>query len=337
MERIQDKISELNAIVGEGVDRYHRGGCLEREYVEFTVVRKIQEVTKHICRNIKRRRYHTLLGSRGKTRINVYHYTSVSVLFSMLQSAADGHNASLRLYDSVHLNDPAEGHILVSYFEQEHDWIKLEPRHPSFAYIASFVGPSADGTAHSTDKNLVFWLTYGRECEGCSLQLSIPRSQLKRVSYSADEAHKTGRALLPVLETIKPLADVSNDIRIILAKGFIESLEGIQYLYKNDEYRFENECRFLVGNSNVSQESVRYQVSDNSPVIVRHFWEHEDLNVVDIFGSGSSITIGSRVPDFDDLERALRNLIKRINSRLEHKKPKIGPEIFFSKIQYRKI
>lgn len=338
MAPIKDKIRDLEAIVGAGVERYTKEGSLEPEYVKFTVVRKIKEVSGDICRNIKRRRYHTLDGAEGKDRILVNHYTSVSALFSMLHSAADGQNASLRLYDSVHLNDPAEGQILVKYFEQQHDWIKLEPSHPSFAYIASFVGPCTDRINHSGDKNLVFWLIYGRECEGCSLKLNLPKSQLRRVSYSADEACRTGKALLPVLDSIKPLADVSNDIRVILAKGFFESLEGIQYLYKSDAYRFENECRFLVGDSNVSQEGIHYEVSDKSPVIVRHYWEHKDLGIGNIFGSGSSITIGSRVPDFDDLERAFNNLIDRINSRLkENKEPQIRPRICPSKIQYRKI
>lgn len=334
MNTSQGKIDELNAIVKEGVAR-DQENRLEPKYVEFTVIRKLKEVTRDICRSIETPT--TFDRTEDPTRSLVTHYTSINALFSMLQSAAEGKSGSLRLYDSVHFNDPDEGKILVGYFEKRHPWMRLEYRHPSLAYVASFVAPPSDQQRDSSNDDLVFWLTYGKECEGCSLRISIPNAQLRKVSYCADEATRTGQALLPILDAIEPLADVNEDIRITLAKGFLDSMEGTQYLYKSEAYQFENESRFLVGGSNVCKDNICFDLRNNSSPIIRHYWEHEDLSVGEIFGSGTSITIGSRVPDFDDLERSLKILIERINTRLEENdKSPINPDIFFSNIQYRK-
>ena len=42
------------------------------------------------------------------------HYTSLETVLRMLSQETSGGNASLRLYDSLHCNDPEEGDFLVS-------------------------------------------------------------------------------------------------------------------------------------------------------------------------------------------------------------------------------
>lgn len=336
MPQVQNKLEDLKAIVGAGLDHYKREGELDPNYIKIAVAPKLSEVVINYCRDIEE--YHVLGGVEDRNKSLVIHYTSISALFSMFQNAANGKKASLRLYDSVHFNDPNEGHILVKYFEEKHDWLKLEQEHPSCAYVASFVKPRSDETSKNYVDKLLFWLTYGDQCKGCSLMLTIPNNRLRTVSYSAEEAARAGDALLPVLETVEPLAKINVDIRLLLAKNFFESLEGIRYLYKSQDHQFENECRFLTGASSVCSDDISYEISNKSPVIVRHYCEDEDLCIEEIFGSGSTITIGSHVPDFADLEKSLTTLIERINVRLEEEgKLRIMPTIRLSQTQYRTI
>ena len=336
MPQVQNKLRDLKAIVRAGVDHYKREGDLDPEYARIAVAPKLSEVVIDYCRDIEK--YHALGEADDRNKSLVIHYTSISTVFSMLQHAANGEKTSLRLYDSVHLNDPNEGHILVKYFEEQHDWLRLEQEHPSCAYIASFIKPRSDSDIRDYADKLLFWLTHGDQCKGCSLVLTIPNNRLRTVSYNTEEAALAGDTLLPVLEIIKPLTEINVDIRILLAKHFFESLEGIRYLYKSKDYLLENECRFLTGASTLCPEDISYEISGKSPVLVRHYCEDEDLYIEEIFGSGSSITIGSHVPDFDDLKKSLTALIDRINGRLEEeKKPKIMPNICPSKTPYRII
>lgn len=335
MPQVQNELKDLNAVVGAGLDRYQKDGDLDPAYVRVVVVPKLSDAVIDYCRDIEK--CHVLDGTEDRNKEFVIHYTSIHALFSMLQNAANGKKASLRLYDSVHFNDPNEGHVLVKCFEKRHEWLKLEQEHPSCAYIASFVHRIDEESIDYEDR-LLFWLTYGDQCKGCSLMLTIPNNRLRTVSYSAEEAVRASDALLPVLETIEPLAKINDAIRILLAESFFESLEGIRYLYKNQDHQFENECRFLRGASTVCSDDISYEISNKSPVIVRHYCEDDDLCIEEIFGSGSSITIGSHVPDFDDLNKSLAALIERINVRLEEEgKPRIMPTIRLSQTQYRTI
>ena len=278
-----------------------------------------------ICRKISQR--HMIdQGEEGET-VFVIHYTSIGTLFSMLQSAANGQNASLRLYDSVHFNDPDEGYYFLKYLLTGHDWVKVDRGYSSHAYIVSFVEPSTDSGKNMCD-DLVFWRTYGREGEGCSLMVSVPKSQLRKVSYDAEEAKSAAQALLPVLDTLKPLAEVNQENRETLAKAFWESLEGIQFLYKSEAYDYENEFRFIICESEVDEDNICFEYKDDSPVTIRHYCEHGDLRIEKTLISHSKITIGPCVLNYDDLSRVLEILTRRANL--------YGPEISRSKISYRK-
>ena len=54
----------------------------------------------------------------------VIHYTSIAALVSMLQNALKGNKKSyLRLYDSIHSNDPGEGNYLTRDLLQDYKWL----------------------------------------------------------------------------------------------------------------------------------------------------------------------------------------------------------------------
>ena len=281
---------------------------------------------------------HMVVDDRGDQENYFIHYTSVVTPVSMLNNACIGKNASLRLYDSAHFNDPEEGNYLVRSLLEQHPWAKNG--NPSHAYIASFIDPYSKDRGDMSN-NLIFWRTYGREGEGCSLKLRVPAYRLRRVFYGADKADRTARMLLPILDILRPLACTSENIResdvvrSVLKEAFWESLGRIRYLYKSEAYKYENECRFVVYKSDVSEDDICFDYSEqgDSHMRVRHYCEHEDLHIERILVSGSLITLGPCVPNRDDLCRSFEILKRRVERRgLEIG----GLEIRKSKILYRR-
>ncbi len=321
-------MGKLQAFVEAGV-RFAKDDKREQkyvlEYVKGIVVPLLKEVVRDLCREIDQ--HHKVEVARdGKPKF--VHYTSLGALFSMLQSAAKENNPSLRLYDTVHFNDPEEGYWLVRHLAQKHHWVEQGRAYKSHAYIASFVAPSTDGGKIMRD-DLVFWRTYGKEGEGCSLMVSVPNSRLRKVSYGVDETEFAEQTLLPILELLEPLANVSKEIGATLGKAFCESLDGVQYLYKSEAYRYENECRLIVYESEICESRICFEYRDDSPLNIRHYYEHEELRIKEMLPSGSKITIGPCVPHYNDLRQVLEILKGRANM--------LGPTICRSQILYRRL
>ena len=113
------------------------------------------------------------LGEPPITHMSVVHYTSAQTAFALLHGAlSEEPGASLRLYDSEHTNDPKEG----SYFFQglsisRRSTTGLAAATPSHAYLTSFLIPRV---AEDLSDDLTFWRTYGRDGQGCSLQVWVP-------------------------------------------------------------------------------------------------------------------------------------------------------------------
>lgn len=98
------------------------------------------------------------------------HYTSLETLFSMLDRKEPDY---LRLYDTIHSNDPTEGVFFRDQIKQISSslYSNLPPfilnRYPGYAYIASFVRANHE----SARDKLIYWLAYrwreGRRCLTC--------------------------------------------------------------------------------------------------------------------------------------------------------------------------
>lgn len=184
--------------------------------------------------------------------------------------------------------------------------------------------------------NLVFWRTYGREGEGCSLNLRIPRDRLRKVLYGANEVKRAGKLLRPVLDVLYPLVSIrkrliKEKVQKELAEVIWRHLEKIRYLYKSEAYEHERECRFVIPELDADKDKIcfEYQEQNNSPD-VRHYYEHEDLKVENILTSGSLITLGPCLsdPDFYNMSYYIKSLLNKAGLA--------GPEIKLSGIFYRK-
>ena len=239
-------------------------------------------------------------------------------------------NGVLRLYDSVHLNDPDEGNYLIGSVLKKFRWLRNPEE--SHAYIASFVMPDAK---KDMSNKLTFWRNYGDEGEGCSLSLPVPRSRLEKVLYGIPEAQQTAKILSPVLVSLNSLVRTAKGplrkaVQGESARVVWSFLDRIRFLYKSSEYEYENECRFVVPESDIQdKDKIRFQYQDqnNSPRI-RHYYEDDALQINKLLVSGSSITLGPCV-------RYRKNVCFCLD-QLKRNAGLSGTEIKCSTIPYRK-
>ena len=116
---------------------------------------------------------------------HLVHYTSLDVLFSILQpsTAVADTRSGLRLYDTVHANDPEEGTLLPKHWPVNPVWgwnidrtedplsdAGLRNSAASPAYTLSFVQSSIQKPMYD---HLPFWKEYGSRCRGCSLAIPL--------------------------------------------------------------------------------------------------------------------------------------------------------------------
>jgi len=272
------------------------------------------------------------ISENEKSRL-VTHYTSIHTLVSILLSASD-EKVFLRMYDSVHSNDPGEGNFINRHLPKRYSSLIGDEVSP--AYIASFV-LSNDERGNSKD-NLAFWRTYGQDGEGCSLSLpaSHLRENLRKVRYGdkpVDDFEKKLEFLFNNTEInslMEEIKKVHPDTKVNILKIVRKHMEKIRYLYKSGAYTYENECRFVLLGSSIDSNDVRFEwpSKNDSPVRIRHYYEHEDLEIKNILVSGSKIVIGPCVSHPNDVKYCIEMLLKRAELH--------GPSVAKSEIKYRK-
>jgi hypothetical protein len=304
-------------------------------YFDTVIQPHLQAALEEIVPSIEA--HHVINTTDGKSTVSCIHYTSMSRLVSMLGSHSDIEKAYLRLYDSVHLNDPDEGIYLLRNLNRSgnYDWIRLDPAPTltaydrNVAYVMSFVVPKDDD---HVDDNLVFWRTYGHEGKGCSLSLVIEPEHLKRVLYGND-IDRTVALIEPVLEAMSPLFDSAPQDEPTLQEKTINTivtaLRGILYLYKSNAYKYENEARIVLLDSDVEDGEIRYDYQSSSSGLprIRHYVEFEKISLKQLLRTGSRITVGPTVPHAENVYKYLEKMKKKLGLR--------GTNVQISQIPYR--
>ena len=269
---------------------------------------------------------------RVPTEVSIVHYTSIHVLKSIIDRLQDDDQASVRAYDSIHLNDPSEGTYLRSCCSSRHSWISGDEstRH---AYVTSLI-VNESGDMHD---NLIFWQGYGSQGEGCSLAFprETPRSNLWRVLYGETAAGITCSiftqavsVFAPLIRTVRPPMSIA--LKNQLKELFKRVFDRIRYLYKSEAYEHENECRFVSTANEVQTDEVCFEYSergDGSPRI-RHYIEPETLDIQkNLLISGSIITLGPTLPQKTNVRYYIEHSIKKLLS---------GTTVRCSNVPYRK-
>ena len=308
-------------------------------YLEKAIVPRLNDVMKKWCSEIEQEH---LLGSGEKCR--VIHYTSIAALVSMLQVSSsqdkDGiKEPSLRLYDSMHFNDPDEGKYFIRNLtlDDQYNWLRNDKKEEfsSNAYIASFIRHCNEN--EKMEDNLVFWRTYGKEGTGCSLSFEVQSDQLRKVYYGSEHLKDVTKQLIPILSILEPLLDVRSGSRVkvkqiqeTISKNIWNALRRISYLYKSEEYQYEKECRFIISERDVEplKKEVFFELNRQGYNVehIRHYCEDNALRSGEILVTGSIVTLGPRV--IPHMKYCLEILQKKANL--------LGPNIEFSSVSYQK-
>ena len=270
------------------------------------------------------------------TGTQIVHYTSISVLKSILDRLLANDNVSLRAYDSVHLNDPSEGQYLLDFVPKEVDWlddVNAGTYSAQHTYVASFIMDENGGV----NDDLIFWRGYGNEGEGCSLSFTgeVERSNMWKVLYGDGEAQSTMDTIVRATDQLKSLSLTVNEewyerFRKRLVEAVWWVINQVRYLYKSSVYEYENECRFVPSMDN-SDLDVRFEYNeqggDGSPRI-RHYIEPAELDVRSrLLVTGSEIILGPTLPQSANAQYCFDQLTT---------KARLATRVKISEVPYRK-
>ena len=251
--------------------------------------------------------------------LTVTHYTSLDALFSMLQ---DPEEPRLRLYDTMHLNDPREGiaseegrsladYLPAATFPHQHDGSVARF---GTAYVLSFLS-GTEGDNPGDD--LMFWRLYGRDGRGCSISF-VPylkpwpdsvRNGLRRVRYHPNDMTDYGTeiiALLKLLNRYERLANMERLVQQELSQAMrpVEECLARRFLVKEPPYRLENEVRLVrFASSSTKEPSVELVRG-----AIRHYLEDDNLKLRQLVDTRCVLRLGPAVPHAEDARRALHRL-----------------------------
>lgn len=259
------------------------------------------------------------------------HYTSLDALFAMLQ---DPTNRLLRLYDTVHLNDPHEGvatqegkalknflagklddsPLPTSSIDQDHFLSRF-----STAYLLSFL---ASCRPHDDlGDNLVFWRLYGRDGRGCSISFlpfltpwpASVRNAIRRVRYNPVDMSDYSSEIVKLLDLFVRFGrldelELSAQHKLSQALPLLEECLARRFLTKDPPYRPEREVRLV-------QFARPYQTSGSREPhvelvrgVLRHYLKDDDLKLEKLVDSRTVLCVGPAVPHPEDAKQALRRL-----------------------------
>lgn len=217
----------------------------------------------------------------GKNTSELCQYTKLNTLKFLVKTGSeeDKTPGKLRLSNVVYLNDPSEGQVFIdllnshksiqstptSLFNElfgrsiERDEQTLTQIHSYDVYISSF----------STAKNkLPLWTLYGDNSNGCCMvfdktfftssrkQIDPSQSNKYEQDLTLYKVHYCNKSFESINEDIKPLIENIADILLQLQKiiklnvelfqWVVNNLEEIRFLFKSDDYQYENEVRLIL-------------------------------------------------------------------------------------------
>ena len=178
---------------------------------------------------------------------------------------------------------------------------------------------------------MALWRAYGDDCRGCSIEIEFPPHQLSNVLYGEREAAKTVPTMVSILEeglpiirdTISPLMKVGDEPNIQKTKERIAriiwgEIETVCYLYKSEAYDHEQECRFVMTEGKIQNETnseikFEYNSEVKGREVARHYYEHEALSTRNILTTCTKITLAPAAGDPYSLKLYLEDLLKKAN------------------------
>ena len=123
--------------------------------------------------------------------------------------------------------------------------------------------------------------------------------------------------------------EVSRTAHNVLSQEMKRNIARILYLYKDDAYKYEQECRAVKSVLEIDEGDIRFERLEHlaSPHSLRHYYHDSDLSIDSILVTGSLITIGPLVSRPYNVKYYINRLLG--NARLR------GPSVDISKIPYQ--
>ena len=331
---LQPMMDGLTSVVASLVRQLSRQRDVDewalRPLLQDTVVPRLNDVFR--AKFVEIDRFHDL----GTEAREIIHYTSLDMLVSVLRDKAEGKDSFVRMYDSFHLNDPEEGQYLVRHIEPIDQSAWLQEKRNLHAYVASFVVPDDNKDQELRDEdNLKYWLAYGQRGRGCSIRFPVGHDRFRRVLYGQEKATRTLERLdlSSIWNCLDPLIDNRNQVvsrvaEVLLSEVMRKNMARILYLYKDDAYKYEQECRAVKSVLEIDDEDIRFERLEQlaSPQSLRHYYDDSDLSIDRILVTDSLITIGPLVARPDNVMYYITTLLERARLR--------GPKIRVSRIPY---
>ena len=344
-------MSEMDAYIETAIDQFRSG---KRRSGDKTICQGIERVIAAIAKEMH--------GSESSSISHLVHYTGMDVVFAMLNDGDD--KGGLRLYDTVHANDPEEGRFLLLHWpngDDEHFWMWQQGEngwpgdgealsfkqqverglYPGHAYVLSFV-PSA--RAKKNNDRIVFWREYGRHGAGCSI--SIPKNKLSadercslapyRVRYGQADVRNLAdklrhRLFDPIEKGIRGINGPENELFEAARPKVHQEIQLFRYLYKDCAYKHEEEYRLVILDPRgvVEGEPTYEQRTDmRGETVFRHYMTHPSLYRNQILGMESQVILGPTVPHGENARRTIDELLRRRGIS--------GTDITSSEIRYRR-
>ena len=291
---------------------------------------------------------------------HLVHYTTLEALQSMLGvstmdgeayilatpiAAGAGNRARargyLRLYDTFSANDPNEGKYFLrsadprNHFRKKYAavWQLFKDQSVAPAYQTSLTQVK---NARDADK-LVFWRTYGRDGAGCALVIPVRNldrlDNLYRVRYGKNSAMACLNRVSELLDAYSSQVQGAPDFARMstveeLPPPIVSVLSPLVYLYKSEDYKYENEARVVVPYSDLENGALLQRgLGANLAGAWRHFAQVPELKIGELLVTGSEIVFGPSVDVSANVEFVLKRLLQQ--------RGLYGPKIRRSTISYR--
>ena len=294
MDDVQTTMDSLTSVVAFVSRQFSRQKDVNEWYLRpllrDTVVPRLNDVFQ--AKFVEIDKFHDL-GQDGKA---IIHYTSLNTLVSVLRDKAEGKDSFLRMYDSFHLNDPKEGEYLASRIEPTEQFEWFREKKNLHAYVASFVVPDRTKDKELEDEdNLKYWLAYGQQGRGCSIRFPVSHNRFRRVLYGQQEVIRTLERLdlVPIWNCLNSLTnnenpEVSRTANDVLSEVMRRNVARILFLYKDNAYKYEQECRKVKSVLEIADGDIEFERLDQlaSPHSIRHYYEDSDLSVDNVSGHG---------------------------------------------------
>lgn len=253
------------------------------------------------------------------------HYTSWENALAIFQPDA---SPTMRMYNYETANDPQEGRLWRKGWngvKAASEWLdEYSPEHErtlkdSGRSMGSTYGCAFSSGIDGMEDDLTFWRFYGNDGEGCSFKLTGRIANAYRVRYLRGDGENSSRKdekidawiadkateLLDSCEKIVKAASPSyHRDGAIVVRSLRQLLAGYHHLAKSCDYEDEREWRMI----RVSPEEGCVQFERDDDNIVKRYIE--ELSLKGVLVTGSSITIGPRVPNVGAARAYLERFVR---------------------------